>query len=77
MGERIEQGVLQWFGHVERMKEERLVKKITRSDVKGVRQRGIPRMGCLGSVKRELGAKGMSVQQEEWLCVIETIGKQL
>ncbi len=28
LAERAEQGLLQWFGHVERMEEERLVKKI-------------------------------------------------
>ncbi len=46
LAERAEQGVLKRFGHVERMEEERLVKKITRSDVRGVRPRGRPRMGC-------------------------------
>ncbi len=31
LAERAEQGMLRWFGHVERMEEERLVKKVTRS----------------------------------------------
>ncbi len=39
LAERAEQGVLRWFGHVERMEEERLV---TRSVVRGVRPRGRP-----------------------------------
>ncbi len=43
--ERAEQGVVLWFGHVERMEEEHLVKKVTISDVRGVRPRGRPRMG--------------------------------
>ncbi len=59
---REKQGVLQGFGLVERMKEERSV-KITRSGVKAVIPRGRPRMGWLDSVKRELGARGMSVEQ--------------
>ncbi len=63
LAERAEQGVLRWFGHVERMEEERLVKKITRSDVRCVRPRGRPRMRWLDSVKRVLGARGMSVKQ--------------
>ncbi len=63
LAERAEQGVLWWFGHVERMKEEHLVKKITRSDVRGVRPRGRPRMRWMDSVKRALGARGMSVEQ--------------
>ncbi len=32
LADRAEQGVLRWFGHVERMEEQRLVKKITRFD---------------------------------------------
>ncbi len=63
LAERAEQGVLRWFGHVEMMEEERLVKKISRSDVRGVRPRGRPRMGWLDSVKRALGVTGMSVEQ--------------
>ncbi len=70
--------MLQWFGHVERMEEERLVKKITRSDVRGVRARGRPQMGWMDSVKRALGARGMSVEQgrmlvrdrNEWRAVV-------
>ncbi len=65
LAERAEQGVLWWFGHVERMEEERLVKKITIFDVRGVRPRGRPRMGWMDSVKRALGARGMSAEKEE------------
>ncbi len=78
LAERAEQGVLRWFGYVERMEEERLVKKITRSDVRGVRPSGRPRVGWLDSVKRALGARGMSVEQgrivvrdrNEWRAVV-------
>ncbi len=62
LAERAEQGVLRWFGHVERMEEERLV-KVTRSDMRGVRPRGRRRVGWLDSVKRVLGTRGMSVEQ--------------
>ncbi len=48
---------------MERMEEERLVKKVTRSDVRGVRPRGRPQMGWLDSVKRALGTRGMSMEQ--------------
>ncbi len=50
---------------MERM-EERLV-KITRSNMSGVRPRGRPRMRWLDSVKRTLGARGMSVEQGRML----------
>ncbi len=62
LAEGADQGVLLWFGHVERMEEERLMKKITRSDVKGVRPRRSLRMGWLDSVKRALAAREMSVE---------------
>ncbi len=63
LAEREEQGVLRWFGHMEKMGEERLVKKITKSDMIGLRPRGRPRMEWLDRVKRALGARGMSVEQ--------------
>ena len=59
LAERADQGVLRWFGHVERMEEERLVKKIVRSDVMGGRPRGRPRMGWIDGVKRALDARGI------------------
>lgn len=34
-GERADQGVLKWYGHLERMSDERLVKKIYKSEVRG------------------------------------------
>ena len=75
---RAEQGVLRWFGHVERMEEERVVKRITGSDVRGERPRGRPRMGWMDGVKRALDARGMSVEQgrvvvrdrNEWRAVV-------
>ncbi len=63
LAERAEQGVLWWFGLGERIEEECLVKKITRSDVRGVRTRERPQMGWLDDVKRVLGATGLSVEQ--------------
>ncbi len=42
LAEQADQGVSWWFGHVERIEEERLVKKISRSSVRGVRPRGRP-----------------------------------
>ncbi len=63
---------------MERMEEEGLVKKVTRSDVRGVRPRGRPRMGWLDGVKRALGERGMSVEQgrvfvrdrNEWRAIV-------
>ena len=63
MSERAEKRLLQWYGHMERMNEERLVKKIAKSEVRGVRPRGRPRMGWMDSVKRVLEVRGLSVEQ--------------
>ena len=46
-GGRAEQSVLRWLGHMERMEEDWLVKRIMRSDVRGVRLRGRPLMGWI------------------------------
>ena len=40
--ERIERNVLKWCGHMKRMGEERLVKKVYRAKVEGSRGRGRP-----------------------------------
>ena len=40
--ERIERNVLKWFGHVERMGEERLFKRINEGSVERIRGRGRP-----------------------------------
>ena len=58
-----ERRVLQWFGHMDRMDEEQLVKKRAYSEVRGVRLRGRPRMGWMESVKRALDVRGLSVEQ--------------
>ena len=39
--QRMDQGVLRWFGHVERMGNERLVKRAYDSGVRGVRRREV------------------------------------
>ena len=38
--QRIDQGVLRWVGHVEKMGDERMAKREYESDVRGVRRRG-------------------------------------
>jgi hypothetical protein len=43
MGDKTDQSVLRWYGHMERMENKRLGKKIYVSDVARVRKRGRPR----------------------------------
>ena len=40
VSQRMDQGVLRCFGHVERMRNERLIKRVYDSEVRGVRRRG-------------------------------------
>ena len=40
VSQRIDQGVLRWFGHADRMGDERMAKIVYESDVRGVRRRG-------------------------------------
>ena len=58
-----EKKVLNWFGHMERMDEERMVKRIAGSNVEGARLRGRPRLGWMNNVKRALNARDMSVDE--------------
>ena len=60
---RADQSLLRWFGHVERMQDGKLVKRLVRSDVGGGRLRGRPRLGWMDCVKRALNERGMTVKQ--------------
>ena len=51
--------VLKWFGHVERMEEERSVKRVYRANVEGNRGRGRPQRRWRNEVKELLIARGL------------------
>ena len=55
--------VLRWFGHVERMDNERLLKKVKNAKVNGRSARGRPRFGWMNGVKRALNDRGMDVRE--------------
>ena len=55
--------VLRWFGHVERMDNERLLEKVTNAKVNGRSARGRPRFGWMDGVKRALNDRGMDVRE--------------
>merc|ERR1712002_295278 len=63
VSERMDQGVLRWFGHVERMGNERLVKRVYDSEVRGVRRRGRPRKSWMNGVNETLKRKGLNIQE--------------
>ncbi|XP_076038213.1 uncharacterized protein LOC143023538 isoform X2 [Oratosquilla oratoria] len=57
LGDRVDERVLGWFGHMERMSEERLVKEVWNAEVEGVNMRGHPRMRWMDGVKGALQKK--------------------
>merc|ERR1712002_999779 len=63
VSERMDQGVLRWFGHVVRMGYERLVKRVYDSEVRGVRRRGRPRKSWMNGVNETLKRKGLNIQE--------------
>ena len=57
-----DQSVLRWFGHVERMDEYRMARRVLMSEVSGGRVRGRPRLIWMDGVKVALGNRGMTVE---------------
>ena len=61
--ERIERNVLKWFGHVENMEEERLVKKVYQANVEGNRGRGRSQRKGRDKVKHLLLGRRLSERE--------------
>ena len=62
LGSRADQRVLRWFGHVERMDEYRMARRVLMEEVSGGRVRGRPRLGWMDGVKVVLFNLGMMVE---------------
>ena len=58
---RVEKRVLSWLGHLERMSEQRITKRVWRALVPGRRCKGRPRFRWIDSAKRAL--EGLSVEE--------------
>ena len=63
VSQRIDQGVLRWFGHVERMGDERMAKRVYKSDMEGGRRRGGPRKCWMDGEKEVLARKDLIIQE--------------
>ena len=61
LASRADQRVFRWFGHVERIDEYRLTRRVLMVEVNGGRVRGRPRLGWMDGVKVALGNRGMTV----------------
>ena len=73
-----DQRVLRWYGHVERMEDHRMVRRVMIAEVSGGRVRGRPRLGWMDGVKMALGKRGITVEaasqcakdQKEWRALV-------
>ena len=60
---RVDMHVLRWFGHVERMDNERLLKKVMNAKGDGRSARGRPRFWQMDGVKRALNDRRMDMRE--------------
>ena len=75
---RVDMNVLRWFGHMKRMDNERLLKKVMKAKVYGRSARGRPRFRWMDGVKRALNDRRMDVREaseharnrNEWLMIV-------
>ena len=74
LASRADQKVLRWFGHVERMDDYCMARRVLMAEVSGGQVRGRLRLGWMDGVKVALGNRGMTVEaarkfgkhQEPW-----------
>ena len=78
LASRADQRVLKWFGHVERMDDYRMARRVLMAEVSGGWVRGRPRLGWVVGVKVALGNRGMTVEaarqcakdRKEWRALV-------
>ena len=61
--ERIDGGVLRWFGHVKRMENDRIAKRVYVEECAGSRSAGRPRKRCTDKVKKCLRKRSLDIRQ--------------
>ena len=61
LASRADQRVLRWFGHLERIDEYCMARRVLMAEISGGRVRGRPRLSWMGGVKVALGNRGMKV----------------
>ena len=62
LASRVDKRVLRWFVHVERMDEDRMVRRVLMAEVSGGHVRGRQRLGWMDGVNVALGNRGMRVE---------------
>ena len=67
---------ISWLGHLERMEEDRMPKKIFTQELEGTRQRGRPRKGWREEVERDLQVLGVRrwrefvIDRDKWRGIV-------
>ena len=64
LDERIDEGVLRWFGHVVRMENDRIAKRVYVGEYASSRSVGRSRKRSTDTVKEYLRKRGLVVRQE-------------
>ena len=75
---RVDQRVLRWFSHVERMDEYRMARRVLMAEVSGGRVRGTLRLGWMDGVKVSFGDRRITVEaarqcakdRKEWRALV-------
>ena len=78
LANRVDRNVLRWFGHVERMDNGTLLKRVLSTKVVERGARGRPRLGWMDGVKRALRERGINVTEakerarnrNEWRAIV-------
>jgi len=75
----IKKGSLIWLGHVERMSEERVVKRLYQNTAEGSRNVGRPRLRLMDDVREDLRRMGVTNwrirahRREDWKTVVKEV----
>ena len=67
VGEKMSRALLRWYGHVERMEEDRLIKRVYEAKAEGKRDRGRPKKRWRESVKERVERKGLNMEEVKLL----------
>jgi len=62
---------LRWLGHVERMSEERVVKRLYQNTPEGSRSVGRPRFRWMDDVREDLRRMGVTYRRDDWKMVVK------
>ena len=78
MVRRVDQSVLRWFGHMERLVEYSMAKRVLMADVSGGWVWGRLRLGLMDGMKMAFGSQGMMVEaaqqckkDKEWRALVD------